>query len=508
MWCSTSCRWRYSRQTDLFSHVGTGDAPARIVPVAQPQSDIVTTDIPARLDRLPWSRWHTLVVIALGITWLLDGLEANLGGALAGILKLRTTLGFTDADLGLAGTVYLIGAVAGAIVFGYATDRLGRKRLFSVTLILYLSATAATAFSWNLASFAFFRALTGAGIGGEYSAINSAVDELIPARVRGHVDLLINSTYWIGAALGSGASLVILKPGLFPVNIGWRFAFFIGAAIGLGILFMRRHVPESPRWLLIHHGREEAERIVNEIERKVAPDDRLPEPEGRITLHMQRHTSIRDIWRAMAYQHRSRSILGFSLMVTQAFFYNAVLFTFGLVLLRYYGVAPERLGVYMVPLAIGNLFGPILVGRLFDTVGRRKMISLTYILSGILLAIMSVLFLRDLLTSVTQTIAWSAVFFVASSAASSAYLTVSEVFPLEIRAFAIAIFYACGTFAGGVFGPLLYGYIVGTGSREFLFWGYIAGAAVMAAGGLAEVWLGVDAERKPLEAIAAPLSSR
>lgn len=472
--------------------------------------DFVSTDIPARLDRLPWSRWHTLVVIVLGITWLLDGLEGNLAGALAGILKLPATLGFTDADLGLTSTIYLLGAVTGAIVFGYATDRLGRKRLFSLTLLLYLSATAATAFSWNLASFSFFRALTGAGIGGEYAAINSAVDELIPARVRGHVDLLINSTFWIGAVLGSVGSLVILKPGLLPIDLGWRFAFFIGAAIGLGVLFMRRHVPESPRWVLIHRSREEAEQIVEEIESKVTHSrpGPLPPPEGTIRLRMQRVTPLREVWRAMAYEHRRRSILGFTLMVTQAFFYNAVLFTYGLLLLRYYNAPPAKLGIYMIPLAVGNLFGPILVGRLFDTVGRRKMIALTYTLSGVLLSVAAVFFLRDMLTIVTQTIAWTVVFFVASSAASSAYLTVSEVFPLEIRAIAIALFYACGTFVGGVFGPVLYGYIVGTGSRSFLFWGYIVGAAVMVAGGITEIRLGVDAERKPLESIAAPLASR
>jgi MFS family permease len=478
------------------------------MPGTRLEGDFVITDIPARLDRLPWSRWHTVVVIALGITWLLDGLEGTLAGALAGILKMPQALGFSDAEIGLSSTIYLLGAVVGALVFGYATDRLGRKKLFSVTLILYLSATAATAFSWNFASFSFFRALTGAGIGGEYSAINSAVDELIPARVRGHVDLLINSTFWIGSALGSFASLIVLKPGLFPIDIGWRFAFGIGAAIGLIILFMRRHVPESPRWLLIHRDPRDADKIVSDIERDVAENPgALPPPCTEICLRTHHHTPIREIWHVMAHQHRSRSILGFSLMVTQAFFYNAVLFTFGLVLLRYYNAPPARLGLFMVPLSIGNLFGPILMGRWFDTIGRRKMISGTYILSGLLLTIASWLFLKDELTIVTQVIAWSVVFFVASAAASSAYLTVSEVFPLEIRGFAIAVFYACGTFAGGVFGPALYGYIVGTGSRTMLFWGYMAGAVLMIAGGLIEVWLGVDAERQSLESIAAPLSA-
>jgi len=477
--------------------------------VTRPEGQFITTDIPARLDRLPWSKWHTLVVVALGITWLLDGLEGNLAGALAGILKRSDTLGMTDGQIGLGSTIYLLGSVAGALVFGYATDRLGRKRLFSVTLLLYLSATAATAFSWNFASYTVFRALTGAGIGGEYAAINSAVDELIPARVRGRVDLLINSTFWIGAALGSSFSLILLKPGLFPVNLGWRFAFLLGAAIGLGILVMRRHVPESPRWLLIHRGEEEAGKVVADIESKVADDpSTLPAPEGTLQLRKQEHTPWREIWHAMAYEHRQRSILSFSLMVTQAFFYNAITFTYGLVLLRYYHVPAEKLGLYLVPLALGNLCGPILMGKLFDTIGRKKMIAGTYIGSGLLLVVASWLFLQGMLTVATQTLAWSVVFFVASSAASSAYLTVSEVFPLEIRALAIAIFYACGTFAGGAFGPALYGYIVGTGSRTLLFWGYIAGAVVMIAGGLMEVWLGVDAERKSLESIAAPLASR
>jgi MFS family permease len=468
---------------------------------------IITTDIPARLDRLPWSKWHVLVVVALGITWLLDGLESNLAGALAGILKRPETLGLTDAQIGLGSSLYLLGAVAGALVFGYATDRLGRKRLFYITLLLYLSATAATGLSWNFASFTVFRVLTGAGIGGEYAAVNSAVDELIPARVRGHVDLLVNATFWIGSALGSGASLILLRPGLFRVDLGWRFAFLIGAVTGLIILAMRRFVPESPRWLMIHRGTAEAEKIVAEIESKVVDDPRkLPPVEGTLRLRVQEKTPLSEIWRSIAHDNRSRSILGFCLMVTQAFFYNAVLFTYGLVLLRYYHVPGEELGLYLVPLALGNLFGPILIGRLFDTVGRKKMIAGTYILSGVLLAISSVLFLEGKLTVATQTIAWSVTFFVASSAASSAYLTVSEVFPLEIRALAIAIFYSCGTFAGGVFGPALYGYIVGTGSRTLLFWGYIAGAVLIACGGIAEILLGVDAERKSLESIAAPLA--
>jgi MFS family permease len=468
----------------------------------------LTTDIPARLDRLPWSRWHLLVVVALGITWLLDGLEGNLASSLSGVLKRPDTLGLTDGQIGLSGSIYLLGAVIGALVFGYATDRLGRKKLFSVTLLVYLLATAATAFSWNFASFALFRAVTGAGIGGEYAAINSAIDELIPGRIRGHVDLLVNSTFWIGAALGSGASVLLLDTTALSPAFSWRFAFGIGAVIGVGVLLMRHHVPESPRWLLLHGRDAEAERIVREVESHHADPSTLPRPKG--VLHITRHgkTTLADVWHAMVHRHRSRSILGFTLMVTQAFFYNAVLFTYGLVLLRYYDVPAPRLGVYLVPLGLGNFLGPPLLGRLFDTVGRRKMIALTYIASGVLFAVTSWLFRVGALTLFTQQLAWGVVFFIASSAASSAYLTVSEIFPLEIRAGAISLFFTCGTFAGGVGGPALFGYLVGTGSRELLFWGYLAAAVAMIVGGVAEVFLGVDAEGRSLESITPPLQSR
>jgi MFS family permease len=465
------------------------------------------TDVPSRLDRLPWTRWHLLVVVALGITWLLDGLESNLAGALSGILKRHDTLGFSDAELGLSATYYLAGAVIGALGFGYATDVLGRKKLFSITLLLYLTATAATAFSWNFASFTLFRALTGAGIGGEYAAVNSAVDELIPGRVRGHVDLIVNSTFWIGSALGSLASLLLLNSGFLSPRVSWRLAFAIGAAIGAVVLFLRHYVPESPRWLMVHGKKDEAEKIVEEIERQAGQATSMNEqPARKIKIAARDRTPFREIWDAMAHRHRRRSILGFTLMVTQAFFYNAVVFTFGLVLLRYYKVPAERLGIYLVPLALGNFLGPLSIGRLFDTVGRKVMIALTYVSSGVLLAITAWLFREGLLTSLTQAICWSVVFFVASSAASSAYLTVSEVFPLEIRAVAISIFYACGTLVGGVAGPALYGYIVGTGSRDLLFWGYIAGALVMIAGGVVEWSIGVDAENKSLEDIAQPLA--
>jgi MFS family permease len=467
---------------------------------------VIESDVPARLDRLPWTRWHWIIVIALGITWLLDGLETTMGGAFVGVLKDRQSLGLSDAEIGLTATGYMAGAVCGALVFGYLTDRLGRRKLFFVTLSLYLVATAASAFSWNFWSFTIFRALTGAGIGGEYAAINSAVDELIPARVRGRVDLIINSTFWIGAAFGTLGSIVLLHLPSIPPTVSWRFGYGIGAVLGLGVLLMRRYVPESPRWLLTHGYQKDAEQIVGEIEEQTV-HHHLPPPGETIRLHVRHSTSWREIFDNVFRKYRERAILGFTLMVAQAFFYNAVMFTYGLVLLRYYHVASDAIGYYLLPLAIGNFAGPLLIGHLFDTIGRRIMIFTTYAASGVLLAVTSWLFLRDLITVHEQALAWSIIFFIASAAASSAYLTVSEVFPLEIRALAISIFYACGTLIGGVGAPALFGYLTGTGSRELLFWGYIAAATLMIIGGLEELRHGIAAERKSLESITAPLSA-
>jgi MFS family permease len=469
---------------------------------------IVESDIPARLDRLPWSRWHWLVVIALGITWVLDGLEVTLAGALGGVLKRPDTLGLSDAQVGASATAYLIGAVAGALLFGYATDRLGRKRLFTITLLLYLVATALTACSWNFVSYAVFRALTGAGIGGEYSAINSAIDELIPARLRGRVDLIINASFWIGAAIGAAATIGLLDTGIVPISIGWRLAFGVGAVLGTIIIFLRHALPESPRWLMIHGREREAEEIITDIERKVLPDaDSLPRPQTRIRIRPRTHTPLSEVWHAVAFEHRRRAILSFSLMTSQAFFYNAIFFTYALVLVSFYGVPAQRVGLYLFPFALGNFVGPLLLGRFFDTIGRKQMISLTYALSGILLAVSGWMFQQGLLTAQTQAIAWTLIFFFASAAASSAYLTVSEIFPLEIRGLAIAIFYAAGTLAGGVAAPFIFGLLIETGSRTALLYGYLAGAGLMVAAAALEAIIGVRAERKELEEITAPLSS-
>ena len=457
---------------------------------------------------MPWSRWHWLIVGALGATWILDGLEVTLAGSLAGILTHRETLGLTDAQVGASATFYLAGAVVGALVFGYGTDRLGRKKLFFITVAVYLVATALTAFSWSFASYAFFRALTGAGIGGEYAAINSAIDELIPARFRGRVALFINGSYWIGAAMGSAATMILLDPRYLPLWLGWRLAFGIGAALGLVVIFFRRWIPESPRWLLIHGRGAEAERVVDEVENTLTPDELPPHDDPPTRVRTRTHTPWAQIWHAIVHEHRRRSVLGFVLMLTQAFFYNAIFFTYGLVLMRFYGVPAQNVGGYLLPFAFGNVLGPLLLGHLFDTVGRKKMITATYALSGLLLALTGWLFHAGMLTAQTQTVAWMIIFFVASAAASSAYLTVSEIFPLEIRAFAIAIFYAFGTLAGGVGAPILFGWIIGTGSKTALLVGYLIGACLMIVGALVEAFIGVNAERKPLEHVATPLSCR
>jgi MFS family permease len=469
-------------------------------------ADVIETDIPARLDRLPWGRFHTLVVVALGITWILDGLEVTLAGSVAGALKASPVLQLSNADVGLAASAYIAGAVLGALFFGWLTDRLGRKKLFFITLAVYLVATAATALSWDLASFAFFRFLTGAGIGGEYAAINSTIQELVPARVRGWTDLAINGSFWIGAALGAFGAVFLLDPALIDPEFGWRFGFFIGAVLALGIVFMRLWLPESPRWLMTHGRAAEAERVVADIERRVLgtnpPHAELP----RVRLRARSHTPLSEVVHTLFSRHRGRTLVGLSLMAAQAFFYNAIFFTYALVLTDFYGVPAERVGWYILPFAAGNFLGPLLLGRLFDVLGRRTMIAFTYIISGVLLAGCGALFAQGTLGAAGQTFAWTVIFFFASAAASSAYLTVSETFPLEIRALAIAFFYAVGTGIGGIAGPWLFGVLIDTGSRLSLFAGYLLGAVLMIAAGVIAALFAVAAERKPLESVARPLA--
>jgi MFS family permease len=470
--------------------------------------DTVETDIPARLDRLPWGRFHTLVIVALGVTWILDGLEVTLAGSLAGALKESPTLRFTNTDIGLASSAYLAGAVLGAIFFGWLTDRLGRKKLFFITLTVYLTASAATAFSWNLWSYCLFRFVTGAGIGGEYTAINSTIQELIPARVRGWTDLVINGSFWVGAALGAAGSIVLLDPTIFAPDLGWRIAFFIGAALGLVILVMRLWIPESPRWLMTHGRAREAEANAACIEESFVRAGAKLEPAAlpRVRLRARTHTPLGEVFDTLFRAHRQRALVGLTLMASQAFFYNAIFFTYALILTDFYGVRADDIGWFMLPFAAGNFLGPLLLGRLFDTIGRRPMIAFTYATSGLLLAGSGYLFQQDFLSARGMTASWMAVFFFASAAASSAYLTVSETFPLEIRALAIAAFYAIGTGLGGVAGPVLFGALVETGSRTSIFAGYLFGSALMiAAAVVAAVW-GVAAERKPLEAVARPLA--
>ncbi len=475
-------------------------------PQAAADATIIETDIPARLDALPWGRFHTLVVAALGITWILDGLEVTLAGSVAGALKASPVLQFSNVEVGLAASAYLAGAVGGALFFGWLTDRLGRKKLFFITLVVYLCATAATAFSWNLWSFALFRFLTGAGIGGEYAAINSTIQELIPARVRGWTDLVINGSFWIGAALGALGSIVLLDPAVIDPEYGWRAAFLIGALLALVIFFMRMWLPESPRWLMTHGRADEAERVVADIERRVLNRPQAVAVLPRVRLRARSHTPLSEVVTTLLHLHRRRTLVGLALMGAQAFFYNAIFFTYALVLTDFYGIPASQVGWYILPFAAGNFLGPLILGRLFDVVGRRPMIALTYILSGVLLTISGYLFAQGTLTAGQQTFAWSVIFFFASAAASSAYLTVSETFPLEIRALAIAFFYAVGTGIGGIAGPWLFGALIDTGSRMSVFGGYLLGAVLMIGAGIVAAYFCVPAERKPLEQVARPLA--
>ncbi len=468
----------------------------------------VTSDIPARLDRLPWSRWHWRVVVALGVAWVLDGLEVTLVGAIGGVLERGDTLGLSAAQVGLAGSLYVGGAVIGALLFGRLTDQLGRKKLFLATLAVYAAATLATAFSPNFAFFALCRFLTGLGIGGEYTAINSAIDELIPARVRGRVNLAINGSFWLGAALGAGLALLLLDPRVLGPLWGWRAGFALGALLAIAIRLVRRNVPESPRWLIAHGRADEAERIVRGIEAQIeAEQGPLPPATGLTPIGGGTSPRWRTVAQVLLRRYRTRSAVALALMVAQAFFYNAIFFTYALVLTRFYGVPDYGVALYIFPFALGQVLGPLVLGPRVVRSGRRRRSACTYVGAGVGLALTGWAFTQGWLDARSQALAWSAVFFLASAAASSAYLTVSEVFPLEMRALAIALFYAVGTGAGGFVGPLLFGALIETGSRGAVAAGYAVGAALVIAAGLLALRFGVNAERRALEDIAPPLGT-
>jgi MFS family permease len=473
---------------------------------------VFDTDVPARLDRLPFSRFHWLLVVALGITWILDGLEVTLVGALAGVLTQKGALGLTAGEVGLAGSAYIAGAVLGALLFGDLADRFGRKKLFFVTLGVYTVASIATGLSWNFWSFAALRFLTGAGIGGEYSAINSAIQEFVPARRRGQVDLVLNGSFWVGAAIGALGSLLVLDTGVLPLDVGWRAAFIVGGALAAAAIGLRRFIPESPRWLITHGRPEAAAAVVSRIEREV--EERtgmaLEAATSRIVFTAPDtapgHTHAGQVARALIRIYPRRSLLCLTLMTAQAFCYNAIFFTYALILTRFDGVDPARVGWFLLPFALGNFAGPLLMGHLFDRIGRKAMIAATYAVSGAMMLVIGWLFARGLLGAAALTVLWTINFFFASAGASAAYLTAGESFPLEVRARAISIFYALGTAIGGISGPALFGTLIERGARGDILWGYVLGGVLMLAAALVEAAIGVAAERRPLEDVARPLS--
>jgi MFS family permease len=474
---------------------------------------VIRSIIPARIDRLPWSPFHTRIVVALGVAWILDGLEITVASSVADTLTQPETLGLSSAAVGFIASVYLAGEVVGALFFGRLSDKLGRRNLFMVTLGVYLIGSGLTALTLgNGVGWIVFlyvtRFIAGMGIGGEYAAINSAIDELIPARFRGRVDIAVNGTYWGGAILGTLGTFVFLK--VIDLSLGWRLAFLIGPVLGLVILFVRRHLPESPRWQVMNGRVDDAEQSITYIEQEVeATGTKLPpvDETKAIELRPTEKIGYLALTRVLFRDYPTRSILGAVLMISQSFLYNAIFFTYTLVLGKFYGVPSGQTPLYLIAFAVGNLTGPLTIGHFFDTIGRKKMIAGTYILSGLLLAVSAVLFNAGVLNAITQTIAWCIIFYFASAGASAAYLTVSEIFPLEVRAKAIAVFFAIAQCFGAL-GPVIYGALIGDGSRPFLlFLGYLLGAAVMIVGGLVAWFLAVDAEGKSLEEIATPLAA-
>lgn len=474
------------------------------------QLGTITTQVPSRLDRLPWSKFHWRVVFGLGAVWILDGLEVTMVGSVAARLtESGSGIDINAAQIGLAGAIYIVGACLGALFFGQMTDRFGRKKLFILTLGVYLVATVATAFAFAPWFFYLARFFTGAGIGGEYAAINSAIDELIPARVRGRVDLIINGSYWLGAAAGGLGAVLLLNTDIFAADLGWRIAFGIGAVLGIGILVVRRHVPESPRWLFIHGQEEEAERIVAGIEASVEQEigEALPEAEDSLTVRQRKAIPFREIAKVAFTLYPKRAILGFSLFVGQAFIYNGVTFNLGTLLSEFYEVTSGAVPYFIAIWAVSNFAGPVLLGRFFDSVGRKPMITGTYVGSGALAAVLAIVMLSGSESLWLFMALLVATFFLASAGASAAYLTVSEIFPMETRALAIAFFYAIGTAVGGISGPLLFGNLIESGDRGLVSIAFFVGAAVMALAGVVEVFFGVKAERANLEDIAMPLTA-
>ena len=475
------------------------------------QFGTIETNIPARLDRLPWSRWHWKILVGLGTVWILDGLEVTIVGSIAGAISAKGSgVSISSAEVaGMAASMYVAGACFGALLFGQLTDRFGRKKLFMITLGVYLGATIATAFAFAFAPWFFFlcRFVTGMGIGGEYSAINSAIDELIPARHRGRIDVVINGTYWLGAA--AGALLAVAALHIFSPFLDWRVCFGLGFVLGLAILIVRRHVPESPRWLFIHGRADEAEAVTREIERQVTQQTHavLDDPDDSITIRQRKSIGLGEIARTVVKTYPKRTVLGLALFIGQAFLYNSILFGYATLLSTFFGVSQADAPYYLVAFAVGTLLGPVLLAPLFDTVGRKPMIAGTYIVSGVLLLATGYLFDQHQLTAGTLTLCWTVVFFFASAGVSAAYLTVSEIFPMETRALCIALFYAVGTGIGGIIGPQLFAPMVATGKSSEVFKALAIGASLMIVGGLTEIVFGVKAERARLERIAAPLTA-